>query len=287
MIDGLALDYAGARAAARLAWRPSDRLWQRLHGARGLRALLDAARTEPAGNYLSGVPAQACCGDIDVAFRAQWRTRVAELAGWAPARWRTSIQWCAHLIDAGAFAHLWTRPPLPWMADDPVLARYAPAGGDTAARRALMLTGALAPLARALLARAARESEARAGARRAPAPAAQPLPLVLEAWLAHWRSLWPPASPSGGGPQSTLHALADETLAHRARFGRLTPADSEAARAALADRVLRRQRADPAHPAALFAYLLVLALDLERLRAECLLRAFDATAAARERLQPP
>jgi|GEM_PF-1002681 len=287
MIDGLALDYAGARAAARLAWRPSDRLWQRLHGARGLRALLDAARTEPVGNYLSGLPAQARCGDIDVAFRAQWRTRVAELAGWAPARWRAAIQWCAHLIDAGAVAHLWTRPPLPWMRDDPVLARYAPAAGEAAARRVLLATGPLAPLARALLAKAAAEGETGAVARHSP-PAPEPLPVVLEAWLAHWRSLWPPASATAeAGAQRDLQALAGEALAHRARFGRLAPADTEAARTALADRALRRLRADRVQPAALFAYLLVLALDLERLRAECLLQAFDATAAARERLAAP
>lgn len=285
MIDGLALDYAGTRALARLAWRPSERLWQRLHSARGLRALLDAARTEPLGNYLSGLAPDAGCGAIDLAFRAQWRARVAELAGWAPQRWRAAIQWCSHLVDASAVAHLWAQPPLPWMQDDPVLIQYAPPAVGVAARRALLVAGPLAQLGRALQAQAAP-----AAAESGPAPrrihTTDPplLPAVLVAWTEHWQSLWPPASPAfGPGQRRALHELADLALAHRRRFAQLPPADTEAAREALAARVLALLRADAVRPVALFAYLVVLALDLERLRAECLTQAFDAAAVARER----
>jgi hypothetical protein len=56
----------------------------------------------------------------------------------------------------------------------------------------------------------------------------------------------------------------------------LPPADTGAARAAFAARTLARLRTDPSRPLALFAFLVVLALDLERLRAECQAQAFDA-----------
>lgn len=271
MIDGLALDFAGTRAAARLAWRPDERLWQRLRAARGLRALLDTARNAAVGNYLANVAARADSPAIDAAFRAQLRSRVAELAGWSPQAWRPALLWCAHLADVPAVAHLWTQPALPWMAADPVLARYAGVGLNDGARRALLVSGPLAPLGRALLLHAA---PAAAPVRASADPA--PLPRALQAWLDHWQSLWPPL---GGDGRAALLALRDEVLAHRRRFAQLPVADTQAAREAFATRVLARLRADPAQPVALFAYLLVLALDLERLRAECLMHAFDSDAA--------
>jgi hypothetical protein len=294
MIDGLALDFTGARLAARLAWRPDDRLWARLHAARGLRALLDAARTAAVGSYVSGLAAQARADDVDAAFRAQWRARVTEIAGWAPVAWRAAVQWTAHLVDVTAAAHLWTQAPLPWMQSDPVLMRYTAAPG-AGGRRALLVTGPLAPLGRALLAHAAgarasdRSAASVPGRHRArpgqPGHAADEntaLPPALAAWIAHWQSLWPPPSPAFDAEQrADLRALLDAVLAHRRRFAQLPPADTGAARAAFAARTLARLRTDPSRPVALFAFLVVLALDLERLRAECQAQAFDAAHAAR------
>jgi hypothetical protein len=289
MIDGLALDFTGARLAARLAWRPDDRLWTRLHAARGLRALLDAARSAAVGSYVSGLAAQAGSGDVDAAFRAQWRARVTEVAGWVPVAWRAAVQWTAHLADVSAAAHLWTQAPLPWMQADPVLMRYA-AAQSAGTRRALLVSGPLAPLGRALLAHAAVASAIDRGAAGGPGrhrttPGRRghtdneevALPPALAAWIAHWQSLWPPPSLAFDAEQrADLHALVDDVLAHRRRFAQLPPADTGAARAAFAARTLARLRTDPSRPVALFAFLVVLALDLERLRAECQMQAFDA-----------
>jgi len=283
MIDGLALDYAAARIGARLAWRPDERLWQRLHAARDLRALLDAARNAAVGNYLSGLAARADSDAIDAAFRAQFRSRVQELAAWAPMAWRPAIAWVAHLPDLTAVAHLWTQPPLAWMSADPVLARYAQPAIAPSARRALLIAGPLGPLGRALLAHAAARTRSPAATRR---PLRNmdtaPTPAVVDAWLAHWRTLWPRGTIDGGNEQrAALDALRGEVLAHRRRFAQLPPADTTAAREAFAQRLLGRLRSDPAQPVALFIHLAVLALDLERLRAECHAQAFDAATSAR------
>ncbi len=271
MIDGLTLDYAAARAAARLAWRPDDRLWQRLHAARGLRALLDTARAAPVGIYVSGIAATASAGEIDAAFRAQWRARVTELSGWAPADWRPALRWCATLIDLPAVAALWNGERARWMQTDPLLARYAgPPGSPAPTRAALhvaLIEGPLAPLGRALFlldAEPAREH-------RHPG-AEQSLPATLRAWRQHWRALWPATD---ADQHAALDALEHDVLAHRARFAQLPATDTQAARDAFAARMLARLRADPSQPPALFAWLLVLALDLERLRAEALLRALE------------
>lgn len=271
MIDGLTFDYAAARAAARLAWRPDDRLWQRLHAARGLRALLDTARAAPVGSYVSGIAVRAGAGEIDAAFRAQWRARVAELAGWAPAGWHAALSWCARLIDLPAVAALWNGERARWMQADPLLARYAGAPGTPvptrAALHAALIAGPLAPLGRALFL-----IDAAPVARGPHAGSAELLPAALRAWRRHWRALWPACD---AAQRSALDVLERDVLAHRARFAQLPAADTQAARDAFAARTLARMRADPSQPVALFAWLLVLALDLERLRAEALLRALE------------
>jgi len=278
MIDALALDYACTRATARLAWRPDERLWQRLRAARGLRALLDTAHGAAVGNYLTGLSGGASCAEIDVAFRAQFRARVGELAGWAPTPWRPAVLWATHLLDIAVVGHLWTQAPLRWMQSDPVLARYAAAGDRAGERRAALVSGPLAPLGRALARHAAAAGRTEPDARLKSSGAdPAPLPTALAGWLAHWRSLWPAASPTFSAEQrAALERLRDDVLAHRRRFAQLPPADTGAAREALATRVLARMRMDPVQPVSLFAYLVVLAIDVERLRAECLVQAFDA-----------
>lgn len=274
MIDGLTLDYAGSRTMARLAWRPDSRLWQRLHAASSLHALLERARSAAVGNYLSGVARVADCDDVDAAFRTQWRARVAELAGWSPAPWRDAVRWSAHLADVGGVAHLWHAGPLRWMRTDPVFARYV--DGNTAMRRASLTTGPLAPLGTALATHAAHtepiepaEHDSVTARPAARAPGTDVLPSALAAWLAHWRALWPSTT---AGERDDLERLVALTRAHRQRFATVAVGDTGAAREAFAERVTAHLRADPSRPAALFAYLLLVALDLERLRAECLLR---------------
>lgn len=279
MIDGLTLDYAGSRAMARLAWRPDQRLWQRLHAAGSLHALLERARSAAIGNYLSGVARVADCDGVDAAFRTQWRARVAELAGWSPSPWRAAITWTAHLADVSGVAHLWMAPPLRWMRTDAVFAHYA--DGNTATRRAALTTGPLAALGQALLSVDRSDGTPADAADARPVvrpPATDLLPRTLAAWLAHWRTLWPVTPASEHADLDGLIALA---RAHRQRFAALPVADTGAAREAFAERVSARLRADPSRPVALFAYLLLIALDLERLRAECLLRVVDADAVPR------
>ena len=279
MIDGLTLDYAGSRAMARLAWRPDQRLWQRLHAAGSLHALLERARSAAVGNYLSGVARAADCDGVDAAFRTQWRARVAELAGWSPAPWRPAIAWTAHLADVSGVAHLWIAPPLRWMRTDAVFARYA--DGNTATRRTALTTGPLAALGQALLAVDRNDCTPADAADARPVvrpTAADVLPRTLAAWLSRWRALWPTTPAS---EQADLDELVALTRAHRQRFAALPVADTSAAREAFSERVSARLRADPSRPVALFAYLLLIALDLERLRAECLLRVVDTDSDSR------
>ena len=126
MISGLSLEYAHARVAARLAQRPDERLWQQVHSARTVTALLETVRGSTAAPIVSGIPVTGDGDAIEHAFRQQWRTRVDEVAGWSPERWQHAVGFMRFLSDLPALVHLLSdeRPPR-WLASDPELARYA------------------------------------------------------------------------------------------------------------------------------------------------------------------
>jgi hypothetical protein len=259
MIAGLPIDYAHARASARLARRPGERVWPQIRSARTVAALLEAMRASPAAAAVSGIDARAGPDDIERALRQQLRLGVAELARWAPQEWRAAVLWTRHLVDLPALAQLLaTEPPAKWMATDPALAGFASAALPE--RRAMLLESELAPIVRAL---------------DGVLPGAPPTAThaALAAWRAQWRKRFPPCAAED---QLQIDALERDVVRHQDRFAAM-PADQTAdARAALATRALRYMRRNPARPVALFAYLFVIALDLERLRGEFALRSLFA-----------
>ncbi len=253
MIAGLPLDYAHARVGARLARRPDERAWSQTRSARTVAALLEALRASPAAADVSGIEARAGIDDIERAFRQQLRLRIAEIAGWAPPQWRAALLWTRHLIDLPALVQLLgDEPPAAWMHADPALTGLARA--TPAQRRTLLAQSDLAPLAHALAAPAA---HARSG-----------LHAALEAWRHEWHRRWPRAA-----ARAPLDRLERTVAAHLVRFAGLPIDQTTEARGALATRALRLVHRHPGEPVALFAYLVVAAVDLERLRGEFSVRA--------------
>lgn len=101
---------------------------------------------------------------------------------------------------------------------------------------------------------------------------------ALLAWLDAWRALWPPC---GDEDCAALEQLVAVVARHLRRFAAAAPEDAAALRADLQARLLTLLRRHPARPVALFAALALHALDLERLRAEFVLRALFADGEAR------
>jgi len=261
MIAGLPFDYAHARASARLAQRPDDRVWLQIRSARTVAALLEAMRASPAASTVSGIQVRANVDDIERALRQQLRQRIMDVARWAPQEWRAAVLWTRHLVDLPALVQLLcSEPRAKWIATDPALAGIASA--SLAERRALLLAGELAPLVRALDARPADG-------------AATALHAALDAWRLQWRRLWP-RCPTDDRLQ--LEALERDVVTHLTRFAFAPTDQTMEMRAALAARALRYMRRNPAQPAALFGYLIVMAIDIERLRGEFALRSLLAPA---------
>jgi len=260
MSGGVSIEYAHARSSARLGERPDERLWQQLSASRRVRVLLDAVRASPSAPYVSGIEPLASPDAMELAFRQQFRLRVDEVARWAPDAWVEAIRWTRCLIDLPALAHLATDPiVLPWMRIDPELAPYAlPTLPE---RHAALVAGPLAPLAEAL-----------GGAGDDPPRGATRLHRVVDVWERHWRALWPRVSVD---ERANLDALVRLVVRHEQDFGTVAAEDAAAARAEFGARLSSLMRRAAAQPAALFAWLAMLALDLERLRGEFLDRAIE------------
>jgi hypothetical protein len=276
MIDGLSIEYAHARIGARLSARPDERLWPRLRAARGLPALLDAVRESNAAAYVSGIALPGDLDGIELAFRTHLRSRIAELARWAPDRWRASVLWTQTLVDLPALLHLLgDEPPPAWIGADPELAGYAAA--PAAARIDALRAGPHAPIVVALQrAREAPQPAAASSLRRTVQATAARTHDALQAWLGEWQRRWPAVGWPGADEAGALRALTRELRAHLDRFARASPEDAHPARESLQQRMQALLRRRPAEPVALFAYLVLVALDVERLRGEFVLRAAAA-----------
>lgn len=257
----LPLEYAHARACARLAMRPDERLWRQLRSARSLQAAVDVVRAGSAAPYVAGIGMSATIDELELAFRQHLRARIREAANWAPQPWQAALRWTEVLIDLPALQQLLGDAPLPkWLHADPQLSPYAAPG--RAMRRALLAQSRLAPLVAT--------AEANVAAKGAIGGRREALHPLLQAWQAQWRQCWPACDDE---QRSALQRLARAVNAHLRAFAALSVEATANARAALGTRALRSLHDAPAQPAALFAYLLLVALDVERLRGEFALRA--------------
>ena len=257
----LPLEYGHARACARLTTRPDERLWRQVRSARSLQAAVDVVRAGNAAPYVAGIGMSATIDELELAFRQHLRARIREAANWGPQAWQAALRWTELLIDLPALQHLLADVPLPrWLQADPQLAPYV--APSRAMRRALLAQSRLAPLIAA--------AEDNASARRVLGSRREALHPLLQAWQAHWQQRWPAC---GDEERSALQRLARAINAHLRAFAALSADTAGNARSALGERALRLFHGAPAQPAALFACLLLVALDVERLRGEFAVRA--------------
>ena len=239
--------YAQARVQARFARLPADEEWQRLAAARTLAAFLEEARVGALRAWIKGFSGQSNTHDLEAGVRILFRETVEEVAAWVPESWRCAVLWTRWLILLPLLAHLsrgGTVPP--WVGRDPFLHRLL---GDD---------GALDP-----------DRLRRAGAGPlAPAPADP-----VMAWELEWRRRQPACKRELLRPMDDLAKLLGT---HEALFRQTRPEATWGLRVELRSRLsllFHRRLLQPAGP---FIFLMLTALDLERLRAELVTRAIFA-----------
>ena len=260
MIGGLPIDYAQARLQARYGERADEPLWNRIRSARSLAALLEIARGSTLRHWVAAIAADASADEVELSLRASFRGRVAEVARWMPEAWQPAVLWTAHLVDLPAIVHLARgEAPPPWMRSDPSLQAYA--DPDAEARRAALRAGPLGAIVRAF----ERESADDAG-KRPPTGGA----LARRMWVEAWRQRWPQQTGDDG---AALEAMMRLIEAHLVGLLERSADDAWALRRALAGELGTRFRRHALRPPVAFAYLAVVAFDLERLRAQLVSRA--------------
>ena len=230
-------NYAQGHAQARLAERLPPAGWQLLESSGTYAQYLHAARATPLGARIQSLATTASPHAVERTLRNEWRSEVLAATRWVPERWRPAVAWAAWLCDLPMLAWLEQGGEfLPWMANDKELAIFA--RGDPAIRRRALSAAGAGVLA---------EGED-----------------MFSAWRQHFERLWP--SDNAGTLQ--LRKFVDVIDDHRSQpvlagtGGRETRApgrDLDAHAVRLIRRCLRQ-------PVTVFSHLLLVALDLGRLR---------------------
>lgn len=239
-------EYAQARLQARLARLPDEGTWLRLSAVRGLPAYLESARATVIGPWVGGLGAGSDAGAVERTCRRLLLEAVAEVARWVPAPWADAVRWTRWVVYLPEL-EAWLRGGVSprWEAESADLAAMLVVEEGTEGRR---ITGEGRVFLESL-----REE--------------RPLPA---AWEEAWRARWPVC---GEGSRLALDSLARLARTHGKAFARLSIHEAWPARRALRESLRHLFRRASQSPAAAFAYLLMLGLDLERLRADLMRRA--------------
>lgn len=241
MIGAGSFEYALPRMRSRFARRPSAGTWAAIEQARAIAPIIEALKDTTLAPLVHVLPAAPDLHTVDHASRAAWNLALAEAAAWSPPAWAAAIKWCAVLPRLPALALLARgREPAPWMAGDPDLTKLC----DVPVQE---LAGALAGTWFAPLAHGMADPER-----------------LHDLWQQHWLRL----RPGHAGDPGPLMTLARLLGTHFRVFPGTLPHQASQLRRQLEARLVALFRHQPLDPAAVFSWVALTALDLERGRGE-------------------
>lgn len=238
-MTGRAYAYAQARLQARFGEQPGAGVWDGLQTLVELPALLEQIRLTSLRHWIVNISVSTPAHEMERLLRRRLRALVDEVAHWLPAEWRAAVRWTEILLDLPALAHLLRGGEArAWMVDEPALHELA--GLEPALRAGAALQSRFAPLL----------------------PVADGAALS-ERWLAEWRRRWP----AGNKPErAALERLIARTQAHVGQFATDRSTSGWAARQRFQAGVTFLFRRRALTPVAAFAWLLLAAIEFERVR---------------------
>lgn len=239
--------YAQARLQSRFGGRVEANVWLKLYNIHELGSYLQVAQQTPLRQWVLGISSSHSSHDVELALRQKYRQHVDEVAHWLPAGWRKALQWINRLPDLPALQYLAAGgKPLDWMNSDASVKDFTV--DDTVLRLQAMEQAGCKRLVRAW----------------------QKGEPMLGGWFAHWKSIRPQAKAFDQGLAS-LQKLLQELIQQQVRQpGVVLPTDYEV----LSDRLRIMFRRYTFQPAAVCAYLAMVALDIHRVRSDLMLRLF-------------
>jgi hypothetical protein len=238
--------YTQTRLQARHGMRADERSWQLAESQRELGNFLQSARQTGLKHWVSGLQATDPHQLLETGILTLYRDYIDDIASWTPPDWRASVQWTKLLTYLPALLHLLKgNTAQAWMLQDPVLKPFT--GIHHEQRDAAFLQSELA-----LLMHARHEGLS-----------------LIAAWTTRWQALWPDLRASERASLQLLYRLLQQ---HLEAFTQAAPATAWPQRQQLAGRLGVMFRQFRYQPAAIFAHLLLVALDVERLRGGILQR---------------
>lgn len=238
--------YTQTRLQARHGQRPSERTWRLLESQKDLANFLQSARHSSVGQWVTGLQASNNHHFIESTLLSHYRSYVNEVASWAPDQWRKSVRWVVCLTYLPVIDHLLKgNTGYNWMLDDVTVKPATTTMLDQ--RMAYLLQTEFAPLFKYKLLGNS----------------------LLDAWIQHWRYLWPERK---GRATRTFDHFIQYVQAHRELFMQLPVDRTWRQREQLTNKLTIMFRREAYQPVNVFVHLLLVALDLERLRAAILQR---------------
>lgn len=238
--------YTQTRLQARHGMRPDERTWGLLESQKDLANYLQSARSSTLGTWVVGLQATDSHHFLESTLLKHYRHYVGEIASWVPVNWQKSVHWVVCLTYLPVLEHLLKgSTAYNWMLDDDRTKLATTT--DQEQRVGHLLQSEFAPLFKYHTADG----------------------LLLDAWLQHWCNLWPDKRNSLRQPFDKFVKLMQ---LHRDLFMQLPVERTWQQRQSLSIkmRMLFRQRAF--QPINVFVHLLLIALDVERLRGGILQR---------------
>jgi hypothetical protein len=246
-MTGLSLAYAQARIQSRYGDRADPQVWLKLHNIHDLGSYLQSAQQSPLRPWVLGISASYSSHDIELVLRQKYRYHVDEVAGWMPLRWQRPLRWIKRLVDLPALQHLASGgEPMAWMTKDPALTDFTV--DDPLLRIHAMRDAGQGPLVDAW----------------------QQDGTMLSGWLTHWNKLSPGSLRSDDGLARLEKVLREGMQRVERQKGPVSPTDYEA----LLDTLRLIFRRHAFRPAAVCAYLVIIATDLHRLRSDLMQRMY-------------
>jgi len=245
--DGvIGFGYLQARVQARFAQLAGNELWSRLGAIDEFSAYLEESRTTNLSPFIAGISADSNSHDIDLSVRRVFLHQLIELNSWMPKTWRSATLWLQWLPDIPLLSYLLEQQhAAPWMYHDKRLALMFK-DQDVNVEQALTKAGAACLM-----------SDGTSSAS------------MFNMWLQHWPNLWPVQS---GHLYRGIEELITLIHNYQVEFVALSCDQTWLARAELQQTLRLFFRRNLLQPAMAFAYLALISVQMERLRAELLQR---------------
>ena len=241
------LAYAQTRVQSRYGRRADSGVWLKLHNIQDLGSYLQTAQQTALRPWVLGLSPTHNSHDIEQALRQKYRQHVDEVSGWMPVKWQKPLQWIKCLADLPTLQYLLAGgEPLEWMKSDPSVSDFT--GDDLQLRVQLIRNAGNEALV---------DSWQKNGS-------------ILSGWLSQWNSIRPKSIYVERGVEPLEKLLLEQMQLQTMQQGATLPTDYEN----MFDRLRLVFRRSAFQPAAVCAYLAIVALDVHRLRSDLMLRLF-------------